>query len=358
MVTPGFGSVMCRRGTAGWCVQLVAVVMLFGCGSGETPPQEPASVAAEDVSVESATDAGVRMIPVHTASGTFNVWTKKIGDSPTMKVLVLHGGPGMTHEYLEGLADFLPAAGIEVYFYDQLGSFYSNQPDDPDLWEIPRFVDEVEQVRQALGLGPENLFLYGHSWGGILAVEYALAHGDQLKGLIISNMMASIPEYNRYAEEVLMPQMDPEVLAEIRAMEAAGDYENPRHMELLMEHHYLHHILRRPPDQWPDGVMRTFEHVNPNIYVLMQGPSELGLSGRLENWDRSADLSSITMPTLVIGARYDTMDPEYMEWMAEQLPNGQYLDCPSGSHLALYDDQEVYMAGLIGFIRGVDEAAD
>jgi len=243
-----------------------------------------------------------------------------------------------------------------MYFYDQLGSYFSDQPDDPDLWQIPRFVDEVEQVRQALGLGPDDFFLYGHSWGGILAIEYALAHGDQLKGLIISNMMASAPEYDRYANEVLMPQMDPGVLAELEAIEAAGDFENPRYMELLMEHHYTHHILRWPPEEWPDGVMRTFEHVNPGIYVLMQGPSELGISGLLENWDRSADLSSIDVPTLIIGAQYDTMDPAYLEWMAAQLPNGEYLYCPDGSHLALYDDQEIYMNGVIAFIHGVDEA--
>ena len=297
------------------------------------------------------------MIPIETTKGTFNVWTKKSGDNPTIKVLVLHGGPGFTHEYLEPLAELLPAAGIEVYLYDQLGSYFSDQPDDQDLWQIPRFVDEVEQVRQALGLGPDNFYLYGHSWGGILAIEYALAHGDALKGLIISNMMASIPLYNRYANEVLMPQIDPEALAEIKALEAAGDSENPRYMELLTENYYVHHILRRPADQWPDGVNRAFEHVNPDIYVLMQGPSEFGAGGRLAGWDRTKDLSKITVPTLVIGATYDTMDPEHLQWMADELPNGRFLLCPNGSHLALYDDQEVYMDGLIRFLRDVDAKA-
>ena len=340
---------------------VVAVCVAFGFSglmlASCAPTEVPKAPDEEVVAVVEIPDDGVQMIPIETPKGTFNVWTKKVGDSPTMKVLVLHGGPGMTHEYLESLADFLPAAGIEMYFYDQLGSYSSDQPDEPDLWQIPRFVDEVEQVRQALGLGPQNFFLYGHSWGGILAIEYALAHGDQLKGLIISNMMASAPEYDRYANEVLMPQMDPEVLAELEAIETAGDFENPRYMELLMEHHYTHHILRRPPEEWPDGVMRTFEHVNPDIYVLMQGPSELGISGLLENWDRSGDLSRIDVPTLVIGAQYDTMDPAYLEWMAQQLPNGQYLYCPNGSHLALYDDQETYMNGLIAFIHEVDEAS-
>lgn len=329
------------------------VLVLTACAPGEAPDVvEEEVVAAPESSVE-----GVRMIPIETPKGTFEVWTRKIGDSPTMKVLLLHGGPGVTHEYLEALGDFLPPAGIEIYFYDQLGSYFSDQPDDSDLWQIPRFVDEVEQVRQALGLGPENFFLYGHSWGGILAMEYALAHGDQLKGLIISNMMASIPAYNEYAETVLMPQMDPAVLAEITAFETAGDYDNPRYMELLMEHHYVDHILRRPADQWPEGVVNAFDHINPDIYVLLQGPSELGASGLLVEWDRTADLSRIEVPTLVIGARHDTMDPAHMEWMASQFPNGEYLYCPNGSHMALIDDQEIYMDGLVRFIRGVDEAS-
>jgi proline iminopeptidase len=125
-------------------------------------------------------------------------------------------------------------------------------------------------------------------------------------------------------------------------------------MELLMEHHYVHHILRRPAEEWPEEVMASLEHVNPDIYVLMQGPSELGAGGRIENWDRTADLGKIETPALVIGARYDTMDPAHMEWMAGELPNGQYLFCPDGSHVAYYDDTEVYVEGLIGFLEAVD----
>jgi proline iminopeptidase len=308
-----------------------------------------------DAGIATTADEGVRMIPIETPKGTFEVWTKKVGSSPTMKVLLLHGGPGATHEYMLPMAEFLPEAGIEVYLYDQLGSYFSDQPDDPDLWQIPRFVDEVEQVRQALGLGPDNFYLYGQSWGGILAMEYALAHGEALKGLVISNMMASAPLYQKYAEDVLMPQIEPDVLAEIKAFEAADDYHNPRYMELLMEHHYVHHVLRAPADQWPAELVAAFEHLNPDIYVLMQGPSELGISGRLENWDRTADLASIEVPTLVIGARYDTMDPAHMEWMASEIPNARYLFCPNGSHAAHYDDQEIYMAGLTRFILDVDQ---
>ena len=294
-----------------------------------------------------------RLIPIATPRGEFKVWTERHGSNDRCKLLLLHGGPGATHEYFESFNDHLPAAGIEYYYYDQLGSAYSDQPDDPDLWELPRFVDEVEQVRHALGLGRDNFFLLGHSWGGILAIEYALAHPRELKGLVISNMMASIPAYNEYAENVLMPAMDQAALAEIKALEAAQDVENPRYMELLVPQHYVRHVLRMPVEDWPDPVNRAFAHLNRSIYVPLQGPSELGLSGKLIDWDRTRDLGRIDVPALVIGARHDTMDPAHMEWMAGELPRGRYLHCPDGSHLAMYDDQRTYFDGLIDFIKTV-----
>jgi proline iminopeptidase len=297
----------------------------------------------------------VRMIEVTTPQGTFNVWTRRVGDNPRIKLLLLHGGPGATHEHFEAFEDFLPAEDIEFYFYDQLGSYFSDQPEmTDDLLALPRFVDEVEQVRRALGLNRDNFYLLGQSWGGVLAIEYALQHQDQLKGLIISNMMASIPQYNAYAESALMPAMDQAVLAELRQLEADGRHEDPRYMELLIPNHYQLHVLRIPANEWPDAINRTFEHINPTVYVPMQGPSELGASGKLANWDRTADLKDITVPTLTIGAQHDTMDPLHMEWMAQQLPKGRYLHCPNGSHLAIYDDQQTYMNGLLKFMKDVD----
>ena len=300
---------------------------------------------------------GVRIIPITTAYGTFKVWTKRVGNNPRVRLLLLHGGPGATHEYFEACDSYLPAAGIEYYYYDQLGSYYSDQPDIPQLWEIERFVDEVEQVRLALGLDAGNFFLLGHSWGGILAIEYALRHQRRLKGLIISNMMASIPAYNDYAERVLMPAIDADALAEIKRLEAAQDYADPRYMQLLMQHHYVYHVLRMPIGEWPDPVDRAFKHLNPKVYIPMQGPSELGASGKLMHWDRSADLQHITVPTMTIGARHDTMDPRYMQSMARSLPHGRYLDCPEGSHMAMYDDQQRYFDGLIRFLADIDRGA-
>lgn len=335
----------------------VAALAFAGAAIAETSPSAgtalPPSLASyfDTAGRDDVLAGGVRMIPIQTPKGTFRVWTKRTGNNPKIKVLLLHGGPGATHEYFEAFDSYLPAAGVEYYLYDQLGSAYSDQPDEPELWEIPRFVDEVEQVRKALGLGPDNFVLLGHSWGGILAIEYALAHPEALKGLVISNMMSSIPAYNAYAHDVLMPKMDPAALAQILALEAAKEFENPRYEELLMEHFYVDHFLRMPPEQWPQGVVRAFTFMNKKIYVPMQGPSEMGAGGKLERWDRSGDLGKIRVPTLVVGAAHDTMDPKHMEWMAKQFPRGRYLFCPNGSHLALYDDQQTYMRGVVAFLQ-------
>jgi proline iminopeptidase len=296
---------------------------------------------------------GARMVPVSTPAGEFRVWTKRVGTNPALKVLLLHGGPGATDEAYECFDTRFPRAGIEYYYYDQLGSLRSDQPTDPSLWQLDRFVDEVEQVRQALGLNRDNFVLLGQSWGGLLAMEYALHYQQHLKGLVISNMMSSAPLYNAYAHDVLMPAMDQGVLAEIQRFEADGNTDDPRYEQLLMEHHYVLHVCRLPLADWPEPVTRCFSHINPAIYVPMQGPSELGLSGSLENWDRSADLPHIDVPALVIGAAHDTMDPAHMRWMAGQLPQGQYLHCPDGSHLAQFDDPEHYFPGLIQFLTAL-----
>lgn len=300
---------------------------------------------------------GVTMIIIDTPKGKFKVWTKRVGNNPRIKLLLLHGGPGATHEYFEPFDSYLPAAGIEYYYYDQLGSAYSDQPDDESLWQTERFVDEVEQVRKALKLDSENFYLLGHSWGGIVAIEYALKYQQHLKGLIVANMMASIPSYNDYAKKTLMPAMDQKALAEIQKIEAEKDFANPRYEELLMSHYYVEHVLRMPVSEWPDPLLRGFSKLNKKLYTTMQGPSEMGaLAGcRLEHWDRTADLARISVPTLVIGARHDTMDPAHMKWMSSQFPKGEFLYCEYGSHLAFYDQQKFWFAGLITFLSTSDK---
>jgi proline iminopeptidase len=240
-----------------------------------------------------------------------------------------------------------------------LGSYYSDKPDDLDLWTTERFVEEVEQVRLALGLDSSNFYLLGQSWGGMLAMEYALKYQDNLKGLVISNMMSSIPEYNLYAQNVLGPQMDPAIYKEIKAMEDAEDFGNPKYGDLLFQHYYTEHVLRMPPDEWPEAVIRSLTHANNQVYVHMQGHSEFGITGNatLKDWDVKERLKEIKVPTLVIGAKYDTMDPAHMEWMSKEVKNGRYLYCPNGSHLSQYDDQKNYFNGVIQFIEEVDQKA-
>lgn len=301
---------------------------------------------------DSIESGGVKMIPIKTPVGDFKVWTKRFGTNPRIKILLLHGGPAMTHEYMECFETFFQREGFEFYEYDQLGSYYSDQPKDSSLWVTERFVEEVEQVRQAIGADQSNFYFLGNSWGGILAMEYALKYQKHLKGLLISNMVASAPEYGKYAAEVLAEQMNPAVLAEIRAIEAKKDFANPRYMELLMPNFYKEHICRLK--EWPDGLNRASKHANGEIYTLMQGPSEFGISGRLATWDITARLKEIAVPTLMIGAKHDTMDPKAMEAQSKMVQHGSYLFCPNGSHLSMWDDQKVFMNGVIAFIHSVD----
>ena len=297
---------------------------------------------------------GIKMIPIETPKGTFNVFTKRMGNNPKMKVLLLHGGPGGTHEVFENFDGYLPNEQIEYIYYDQLESYYSDQPNDSTLWTTQHFVEEVEQVRKALNLNKDNFYLLGQSWGGILAMEYALKYQDNLKGLIISNMVASIPEYEKYASEVLGPQLPPEVYEEIKAFEAKEDFGNPRYATLVQQHYYTKHVLRKPIAEWPEFINRGFKHLNPNIYIYMQGYSEFGVTGNasLKGWDVSDRLPEIKVPTLMIGGKYDTMDPKYMEWMSEQVQKGRSVTT-NGSHFSQYDDPDTYFSGLIKFIKDV-----
>jgi proline iminopeptidase len=338
-----------------YALLLLSIFFMVSCSQMEkenTGSNMPVSAYFNygDTGVQSA---GVRMIPITTPAGNFKVWTKRFGTNPRIKILLLHGGPAMTHEYMECFESFFPKQGFEFYEYDQLGSYYSDQPKDSSLWTTGRFVEEVEQVRLAIGADSTNFYLLGNSWGGILGMEYALKYQQHLKGLIIANMMASAPEYGKYAEEVLSKQMDPAVLAEVRAIEAKGDFANTRYMELLIPHFYKQHLCRL--EEWPDGFNRSMKHVNGEIYTMMQGPSEFGIGGRLATWDIKDRLKELKMPVLMIGAKYDTMDPKAMEEQSRLVQRGRYLYCPNGSHLAMWDDQQVFMNGVIQFINDVDK---
>lgn len=289
--------------------------------------------------------AGIRMVPV--AGGKYKVWTKKIG-SGRVKVLVLHGGPGFSHEYLEALESFLPQAGIEMYYYDQLGCNNSDKPDDASLWTLARYTEEVEEVRRALGL--EHFVLYGHSWGGILAIEYALNYQRHLRGLVISNMTAGTQSYLKRTASIKR-QLPPDLLARLTALEAKEDYDSPEYQKIMMEELYPRMLCRIQP--WPEPVSRAFRNANEKIYNFMQGKSEFLVTGNLKDWERWDRLHEIKVKALTIGAQYDEMDPEDMRKMATLMPNARNAFCPDGSHLCMWDDQKIYFKHLLEFLRTV-----
>lgn len=288
---------------------------------------------------------GAQMIPV---DGKYQVWTKKVGSGP-ITILTLHGGPGCTHEYFECFEDFLPQRNIQFYYYDQLGSAYSDQPNDSSLWTVERFREEVEQVRVALGL--ENFYLYGHSWGGMLGIEYALKYQRHLKGLIISNMTASIPSYVASINE-LRRQLPLDVIRTLEKYEADANYTDPEYETTLLKHVYSKHLCRLDP--WPEPLVRMFRHLNTQVYNTMQGPNEFVVNGTFKDWDRWNDLARIAVPTLICGAQFDTMTVTDLERMGTLIPRSRVAICQRGSHCALYDEQETYFRELLQFIDDVE----
>lgn len=310
-----------------------------------TPPDAAANPPGDALNPAGIQTAGIRMLPV--ANGKYKVWTKRLGQGP-LKVLLLHGGPGFSHEYLEAMESFLPQAGMEMYYYDQLGCNNSDQPDDLSLWTLERYLEEVEAVR--VGLGLDHFVLYGHSWGGILGIEYALKYQQHLRGLVISNMAAGIQAYRKHAT-AWKKQLGPKSFATLQALEAKEDYDSPEYERIMMEELYPQMICRTHP--WPEPVSRAFRHMNEKIYVQMQGKSEFLVTGNLKSWERWDRLHEIKVKTLTIGSRYDEMDPKDMQKMATLMPNATSAYCPNGSHLCMWDDQAVYFRRLLQFLRGV-----
>lgn len=303
-----------------------------------TPPADP-------LNPPGIKTAGIKMLPVR--GGKYKVWTKTIGEGP-VKVLLLHGGPAATHDYLEAFESFLPPAGIQIIYYDQLGCGNSDQPDDPSLWTLPGFVAELEEVRQGLGL--DRFVLLGHSWGGILGIDYALQYQRHLRGLVISNMTAGIKSYLKRTEAI-KGWLSPADRQRLDALEAAKDYNNPDYQRIVMGTLYPQMLCRTSP--WPEPVTRAFGKLNQKIYVQMQGNSEFEVTGNLKDWERWDRLHEIKTRALTIGARYDEMDPADMMRMATLMPNAQGFVCPNGSHMAMWDDQAFYFDHLLAWLKKV-----
>ena len=336
-----------------YCLVMLVTMVLVSCSSSHQEEKEQSGYF--NIDTTQVQNGGVQMIPVTTDNGTYKVWTKRIGNNPTIKVLLLAGGPGVPHDYLEVFENFFPGEGIEFYYYDELGSGNSDKPNDESRNNIASAVEEVEQVRKALHLDKDNFYLYGHSWGALLALEYAVKYQGNLKALIASNICSSGKEFNRYVQDVLAKQLPADALQRINALADRNEYGNPEYMSLVMEHFYTKFICRIPIEDWPEPLNRALGKINQPYYMKLQGPSEFGFLGSLKDWDISARLKKIQVPALLIGAKYDEIDPKHMQWMSSQVKNGQFLFCASGSHMSMYDQQGYYMEGLIGFIRQVDK---
>lgn len=320
---------------------------IYSCNQSPKSSENAVASNTKDTAYEVKT-GGVKMIQVN---GKYNVWTKKIGDGK-LKVLLLHGGPGFTHDYFECFEDFLPKEGIEFYYYDQLGSGNSDIPTDTTLWNIPRFVEEVEQVRKGLGL--DNFYLLGHSWGSMLAMEYLDKYQNHVKAAVLSNMTAGIKSYITYSEKLKDQFLTSQELAMYDSLDKLKAYNTPEYQNLLMSKLYTHVVCQIPLARWPEPLMRAFKKANTSIYIQMQGVDEFHVTGNFKNWEMWDRLPNITVPTLVIGGMNDEMNPEDMKKEGKLIPNSRTYLCPNGSHLSMYDDQQNYFKNLIGFLKDVE----
>lgn len=321
-------------------------ISIAACNADKSTP--PVSQDSSTVSTEIKT-GGTRLIQV---DGKYNVWTKKVGDGK-IKVLLLHGGPGFTHDYFECFEDFLPGQGISFYYYDQLGCGNSDIPTDTSLWRIPRFVEEVEQVRKGLGL--DSFYLLGHSWGSMLAMEYLQKYQSHVKAAVLSNMTAGIQSYMVYAQQLKTKYFTSADLKQYDSLDRLKKYDSPEFQNLLMNKLYSQVICRLNP--WPEPLMRAFKKANTAIYIQMQGVDEFHVTGNFKNWEMWDRLHNITVPTLVLGGMNDEMNPADMKREASLIPNSRLYLCPNGSHLSMYDDQQNYFRELIRFLKDVDSGS-
>jgi proline iminopeptidase len=247
------------------------------------------------------------------------------------------------------MESFLPEAGFEMYYYDQLGCGFSDRPDDPSLWTLERHTQEVEEVRRGMGL--DHFVLYGQSWGGMLGIEYALKYQEHLRALVMSNMAASTQAVLRRTGELKVKVLSREDLTKLNALENAGNYDSPEYAAIVKGKLYHQMLCRTRP--WPNAVDRALQHMNEEIYTQMWGKSEFTATGNLRDWDRWDRLHEIKVRTLAIGARYDEMDPKDMKKIASMVQNGIYAYCPEGGHFALWDDQMTYFKQLLSFLHSV-----
>jgi proline-specific peptidase len=280
--------------------------------------------------------------------GQVAYWVLGDGQSGRLPLLTLHGGPGLTHNYLEALADL--ADERQVIFFDQLGCGESDRPGDTSLWTVERAVAEVDSVRSALGLGRFHLF--GNSWGGWLALSYALAHpGSGMTGLILSSCPPHTGRFVDYCWE-LRARLPAATAATLTRHEEAGWFRCPEYQAAVWEF-YRRHLCRLQP--WPRGLEVSFETMGTDVYEAMWGPSEFGpLTGVLKDWNVTDRLAEIRSPVLVTAGRYDEASPEQCREMSDALPDGRFQLFEESSHVAFYEQRAEYIECARAFLHACD----
>jgi proline-specific peptidase len=276
------------------------------------------------------------------------VWYRSLGQGGT-PLLCLHGGPGFTHYYLEPLEAL--ADQRQVIFYDQLGCGRSDRPQDVSLWTVDRFVEELAQVRAALGL--DRLHLFGSSWGGMLAQQYVLdrrAELGELQSLILCGSPASMIRWVKDCDELLAAEPD-EARRVIREHEEAGFTACPEYQSAILGF-YREHVCRLSP--WPAGLERSFAEAGYEVYTTMNGPSEFTVTGTLKTWDIMDRLSEITLPTLLVGGRYDECRPSHLEEMHQRIAGSQLEIIEDASHLCFAEQPDEFTALVNAFLASVE----
>ena len=280
----------------------------------------------------------------------YRVWYRIAGggsDRERVPLMVLHGGPGAPHDYLENL-EALASERRRVIFYDQLGCGRSDQPDDPSLCRVSRFADELATVRQELGL--DRVHILGQSWGGMLAIEYALRQPQGLVGLILANTASSMPMWVAEANR-LRADLPPEVNATLLRHEEAGTTDDPEYQD-AMNVFYAKHVCRVTP--LPEFVQRAFDQIG-FVYHYMNGPSEFHVTGVIKDWDRTDRLSEIHVPTLILSGRYDEATPVINEVLHRGIAGSEWVIFENSSHLAHVEEPELYMQTVQAFLDRVED---
>jgi proline-specific peptidase len=281
------------------------------------------------------------------------VWYRTVGrdEAGHLPLLCLHGGPGVPHDYLESL-EALAATGRRVIFYDQLGCGHSDQPHDPSLWNIGLFVEELGVVRQVLGL--DQVHLLGQSWGGMLAMQYALTQPSGLESLILASSPSSMPQWVAEANR-LRSELPRDVQQTLVRHEQAGTTEDLAYTEAMMVY-YRRHVCRLDP--WPDCLERSLEKLlkNPEVYNVMVGPSEFHVVGDLKNWDITDRLGEILTPTLITSGRYDEATPAISQTLHSNIQGSEWVLFEHSGHEAHLEETERYLRVLDGFLRRVEDA--